>query len=130
MELHEGGVGPWFASNMSSDPSGPGLSRSEVRGLADWYIEEADRRRVGCDLDQEALGGTLRQILAERGVFSEFVEIEFERAMKAVFSESKRSGSGSVRISFTREDVAEAIKVANDRRGYAKREGMYFCGWR
>jgi hypothetical protein len=72
---------------MSSDPSEPGLSWSEIRGLADWYIEEADRRRVGSDHDQEALGGTLRQILAERGVAPEFVEIEFERVMKAVFSE-------------------------------------------
>jgi hypothetical protein len=42
--------------------------------------------------------------------------------------ETTTGRSNTVLISFTREDVAEAIKVANDRRGYAKREGMYFCG--
>jgi len=43
--------------------------------------------------------------------------------------ESKRSGS-SVRISFTREEIAEVIKVADDRRDYAERTGLYFAGAR
>jgi hypothetical protein len=42
--------------------------------------------------------------------------------------ESKRLGDGSVRISFTRDEIAPALKAAVDRRDYAKREGMYFCG--
>jgi hypothetical protein len=43
--------------------------------------------------------------------------------------ESKRSGS-SVRISFTREEIAEVIKVADDRRDYVERTGLYFAGAR
>jgi hypothetical protein len=31
-------------------------------------------------------------------------------------------------VSFTREELAEVIKVAGDRRDYGEREGMYFCG--
>jgi hypothetical protein len=65
--------------------SEPGLSPYTIRELASWYEEEGDRRRVGLDLDQAALDGALRQILAERGVFREFIEIEFERVMEAVF---------------------------------------------
>jgi hypothetical protein len=41
--------------------------------------------------------------------------------------DSKRR-SNSVLISFTREELADVIKVADDRRDYAEREGMYFCG--
>jgi hypothetical protein len=46
--------------------------------------------------------------------------------------ESKRGNSiktttGCVE-SYTREEEAEWMKAADDRRDYAKREGMYFCG--
>jgi hypothetical protein len=74
-----------------------GLSRYEIRELANWYIEEADRSRVGSDLDREALDGALqvaldgalRQRLAERGVFPEFIAVEFERVMQVVFPGSQ-----------------------------------------
>ena len=42
--------------------------------------------------------------------------------------ESKRTSSGSVLESFTPEEMAVWIKAGNDRRDYAKREGMYFVG--
>ena len=46
--------------------------------------------------------------------------------------ESKRGNSiktttGRV-VSYTREEEAEWMKAADDRRDYALREGMYFCG--
>jgi hypothetical protein len=37
--------------------------------------------------------------------------------------ESKRWGSGSVRISFTREELAEMTKAADDRHDYGERTG-------
>ena len=43
--------------------------------------------------------------------------------------DSKRR-SNSVLISFTREELAEVIKVADDRRDYAERAGLYFVGAR
>jgi hypothetical protein len=42
--------------------------------------------------------------------------------------ESKRLGDGSVRISFTREEIAPVLKAADDRRDYGKRTGMYWAG--
>jgi hypothetical protein len=60
------------------------LSPSTIRDLAIWYAEEADRRRVGTLIDQPALDRDLRQRLAERGVFPEFIAAEFERVMQAV----------------------------------------------
>jgi hypothetical protein len=63
----------------------PGLSPYTIRDLANWYQEEANLRRVGSLIDQDALDCDLRQILAERGVFPEFIATEFERVMKVVF---------------------------------------------
>src|SRR5262249_51419976 len=42
--------------------------------------------------------------------------------------EIKRLGDGSVRVSFTREEIAPLLKAAKDRQHHGKREGMYFCG--
>jgi len=61
------------------------LSRHTIRDLSRWYIEEADRRHVGIAVDQRALDRDLRRILAERSVFPEFIAVEFERVMRAVF---------------------------------------------
>ena len=44
--------------------------------------------------------------------------------------ESKRLGDGSVRISFTREEIAPLLKVAHDRHDYGERTGLYFAGAR
>jgi hypothetical protein len=65
----------------------PGLSPYEIRDLANWYEEEANRRRVGTVIDQDALAldRDLRRLLAERGVFPEFIAVEFERVMRVVF---------------------------------------------
>jgi hypothetical protein len=63
----------------------PGLSPYTIRDLAHWYEEEANRRRVGINIDQDALDRNLRRLLAERGVFPEFIAVEFERVMKVVF---------------------------------------------
>jgi hypothetical protein len=63
----------------------PGLSPYEIRDLATWYAEEANRQRVGSVIDQPALDRDLRRMLAERGVFPEFIAAEFERVMQAVF---------------------------------------------
>jgi len=64
----------------------PGLSSYTIHELAHWYEEEGNRRRVGPGLDQNLLDRDLRRILAERGVFPEFIEIEFERVMQVVFA--------------------------------------------
>jgi hypothetical protein len=62
------------------------LSPYTIREWANWYNEEGARRRVGLDLDQDALDRDLRRLLAERGVLPEFISTEFERVMKVVFS--------------------------------------------
>jgi hypothetical protein len=61
------------------------LSPYTIRDLAHWYEEEADRRRGGITIDQDALDRDLRRLLAERGVFPEFIAVEFERVMQVVF---------------------------------------------
>jgi hypothetical protein len=63
----------------------PGLSPYTIRDLANWWEEEANRRRVGTIIDQDALDRDLCRILAERGVFPEFIAVEFERVMLVVF---------------------------------------------
>ncbi|MCW2220284.1 hypothetical protein M2232_003816 [Bradyrhizobium japonicum] len=35
-------------------------------------------------VQEEALNASLRAVLADRGVFPEFIEVEFERVMKVV----------------------------------------------
>jgi hypothetical protein len=71
--------------------SEPGLPPYTIRELACWYEEEGDRRRVGPGLDQDVLDCDLRRLLAERGVFPEFIEVEFERVMQVVFPGSKEA---------------------------------------
>ncbi len=66
----------------------PGLSPYTIRDVASWYEEEANRRRVGTIIDQDALDRDLRRLLAERGVFPECIEVEFERVMQVVFPDS------------------------------------------
>jgi hypothetical protein len=63
----------------------PGLSPHTIRDLASWYEEEANRRRLGINIDRDALDRDLRRLLVERGVFPEFIAVEFERVMKVVF---------------------------------------------
>jgi hypothetical protein len=63
----------------------PGLSPYTIRDLASWYEEEANRRRFGINIDQDALDRDLRRLLAERGVFPEFIAVEFEHVMRVVF---------------------------------------------
>ena len=76
----------------STDPNGtaePGLSPGRIRELAAWYLDRAtaqhEANEAG-DISSAELDADLRLILREE-VFPEFVEIEFERVMKAVFSE-------------------------------------------
>jgi hypothetical protein len=70
----------------AKDGEAPGLSPVAIRELARWYEEEGNRRRYGGELDQGALDRDLRQFLAERGVLPDFVSVEFERVMQAVFA--------------------------------------------
>jgi hypothetical protein len=63
----------------------PGLDPYMIRDFANWYEEEANRRRVFTIIDQDALDRDLRRLLAERGVFPEFIAVEFERVMQVVF---------------------------------------------
>ena len=80
------------AARPAAEPEPPtrpdewGLSRYTIRDLACWYEEEGNRRRVGLELDQDALDRDLRHRLAELGVFPEFIAVEFERVMQAVFA--------------------------------------------
>jgi hypothetical protein len=67
----------------------PGLSPYEIRDLANWYEEGGNRRRPDSGLDQKVLGRDLRRLLAERGVFPEFIAVEFERVMQVVFPGSR-----------------------------------------
>lgn len=60
------------------------LSPYTIHELANWYEEEANRRRVGINIDQD-LDRDLRQLLAERGVSPMSIPDEFERVMQVVF---------------------------------------------
>ena len=64
-----------------------GLSDYRVRQLAGWYLDRADaeRRETGT-IRQTELDEALRTLLAEEGVFPEFIAVEFERVMRAVFA--------------------------------------------
>jgi hypothetical protein len=65
---------------------GDGLSDHRIRQLAAWYLDraETERQRTGTIRNDE-LDGALRAVLAEEGVFPEFIGLEFERVMGAVF---------------------------------------------
>ena len=64
----------------------PGLSDYRIRQHADWYLArgEAERQKTG-SIRQTALDAALRKVLAEDGVLPEFIALEFERVMDAVF---------------------------------------------
>jgi putative DNA primase/helicase len=66
----------------------PGLSQGRIRELAHWYLDRAtvqnEESETG-DVSSAELDAALREVLREE-VFPEFVEVEFERVMKAVFA--------------------------------------------
>lgn len=80
------GLTPARSTQTRPQPDEWGLSRYTIRDLARWYVEEADRRRNGIVLDQHALDRDLRKLIADRGVFTEYIMIEFERVMEIVFA--------------------------------------------
>ncbi|MBR0733491.1 DUF3631 domain-containing protein [Bradyrhizobium japonicum] len=64
-----------------------GLSAHLIGELADWYLGKSEEERVATGtVQQSALDALLRAALAERGVFPEFIEVEFERVMEVVFA--------------------------------------------
>jgi putative DNA primase/helicase len=64
----------------------PGLSDYRIRQLAGWYLDrgDAERRETGT-IRQTELDEALRMVLVEDGVFPEFIGVEIERVMRAVF---------------------------------------------
>ena len=67
------------------------LEPHTVEDLARWYLGrfEAERKTPDGDDDPEAQGrvdAELRAVLADHGVFPEFIEVEFERVMKVVYA--------------------------------------------
>jgi hypothetical protein len=83
--LDEHGV-PLAAHTTPSNNGGPVLSPFTIRDLANWYEEEAARRRVGLNLDQDTLDRDLCRLLAERGVLPKFIPFEFARVMQVVYA--------------------------------------------
>jgi hypothetical protein len=81
----------------------PSLSQSEIRELGRWYEDEGDRRRVGGNLDQDALNAALCQRLAERGVSTEFIPVEFERVMQTVFAVKAPAGNAAAHAASRQE---------------------------
>ena len=79
-----------LAAPASSSDGERGLSPFTIRDLVRWYEEEGDRRHRDGGVDQDALDRDLRHKLAEEyGVLPEFIAVEFERVMQAVFPGSK-----------------------------------------
>jgi putative DNA primase/helicase len=64
----------------------PGLSDYRIRQLAGWYLDraEAERQKTGT-IRQTELDDALRMVLSTEGVPPEFIRVEFERVMGAVF---------------------------------------------
>jgi putative DNA primase/helicase len=64
----------------------PGLSDFRIRQLAAWYVDrsEAERQETGTIRNKE-LDDALRAALAREGVFPEFIGVEFDRVIAAVF---------------------------------------------
>jgi hypothetical protein len=76
--------GALLAGHTSPSTNGqPALSSYIIHELANWY--EAAHCRVGLDLDQDTLDRDLRRLLAQQGVSPEFIPVEFERVMRAMF---------------------------------------------
>jgi hypothetical protein len=76
---------PLAAHASPSIDGEPGLSRRRIQELADWYADEEYRRRHEGRRDTAELDADLRAVLQDE-VFSEHVEIEFERVMRVVFN--------------------------------------------
>jgi len=75
----------------SPDWRGLGLEPHTIEELARWYLGrfEAERKTPDGDADPEAqsrVDAELRAVLADYGVFPEFIEVEFERVMVVVFA--------------------------------------------
>jgi hypothetical protein len=69
----------------TADDNDKGLSGYRIRQLANWYLEKFEEERLATGtVQQEALDAGLRVVLADHGVFSEFIATEFERVMKVV----------------------------------------------
>ena len=57
-----------------------------IRELANWHLERFEEERLSTGkVQRNALDAELRAVLADRGVFPEFIEIEFERVMATVY---------------------------------------------
>jgi len=87
-QLDEHGT-PRTAPQPTNGGIEPGLSLRTIRDLADAYQERtyAQYQESGSgNVDHRPLDQWLRQRLAELGVFSEFIAVEFERVMQAVFN--------------------------------------------
>ena len=70
----------------TADDTDKGLSPYLIRHLASWYLERFEQVRLATGtVQQDALDAELRAVLADRGVFPEFIAVEFERVMRAVF---------------------------------------------
>ena len=62
-----------------------GLSPYRIGQLANWYREKFEEGRLANGtVQQKALDAELRVVLADHGVFPEFIEIEFQRVMAVV----------------------------------------------
>jgi hypothetical protein len=83
---HLGGCAVAGEDVRSNGGDEPGLSDYRIRQLAGWYLEraEADRQGTGTIWNKE-LDDALRAALAQEGVFPEFIGVEFDRVIAAVF---------------------------------------------
>jgi hypothetical protein len=71
---------------LSNGGNEPGLADYRIRQFAGWYLDRADaERRETSTIRQTELDEALRTLLAEEGVLSEFIGVEFERVMRVVF---------------------------------------------
>jgi hypothetical protein len=73
------------AEAKTADDTDKGLSPYLIRHLANWYLEGFEQERLATGtVQQNALDAELRAVLADHGVFPEFIDIELERVMAAV----------------------------------------------
>jgi hypothetical protein len=75
-------------STPPAQASKTSLTQHEVNELAHWFFEDGDQRRIGLDLDRDALDRDLRSLIARYGVPPQAIATEFERIMVAVFAPS------------------------------------------
>jgi hypothetical protein len=85
-------VTPFFEGGERPEPKAVngadrGLSPYLIRQLASWYLAKFEKERLATGtVQQRVLDAELRAVLNDRGVFPEFMEIEFERVMEVVHS--------------------------------------------